>query len=328
MATPDLDIHLRMRHIARTQAMRPRLRGNLKQLGAVGPVVRPLPAHSRQAFVKVQTTRATTTGRHLAYLQHQKGPEQQDASLFGPAAAARQRFTQEAQHDPHQFRLVLMVREHAHLDLTRYTELFMAQVERDLGRPLDWVAANHCDTEHPHTHIVLRGRDRAGKDLYMERDYFQYGLRARASQLLTWFFGPQRLAEQQLGQQQAAARLAFNGVPQGLDDPDARNRVAQTMAAVGPDDDRPPGSVVDQQMETQRRTMAQTTDAGRPPAEVLAQFRGMSSSSAPRTQASMTPVPIAEAPVVLGELAARLTAMQQALAVHALAMQRGQGMGF
>jgi hypothetical protein len=323
MAKSDLDIHLRMRYIQRIQAMRPRLRGNLKQLGAVGPVVRPLPAHSRQAFVKVQTTQVRTTGPHLAYLQHQKGPQQQDAALFGPAAAARQRFTQEAQHDPHQFRLVLMVREHAHLDLTRFTELFMAQVERDLGRPLDWVAANHGDTEHPHTHIVLRGRDRTGKDLYMERDYVQYGLRARASQLLTWLFGPQRLAEQQLFQQQAAERLAFNGVPQGLDDPDARNRVAQTMAATGPDDDRPPGAVVDQQ-QAQRRTMAQTTEAGRPPADVLAQFRGTASTvGVPLVATSRTPPGAAMAE---RSLASRLAALQQALVEHQ-ARQRGQGMG-
>jgi len=324
MATPDLDIHLRMRHIARTQAMRPRLPGNLKQLGAVGPVVRPLPAHSRQAFVKVQTTRATTTGPHLAYLQHQKGPQGQDASLFGPAAAERQRFTQGAQHDPHQFRLVLMVREHAQLDLTRYTKLFMAQVERDLGRPLDWVAANHCDTEHPHTHIVMRGRDRDGRDLYMERDYVQDGLRARASQLLTWFFGSQRLAEQQLGQQQAAERLAFNGVPRGLDDPDERNRVAQIIAATGPDDDRPPGYIVDQQ-QAQRRTMAQTTEAGRPPADVLAQFQGASPAiGIPLVSTDRTPPAAAMAEL---SLASRLAALQQALVEHQ-ARQRGQGMGF
>src|SRR5919197_824006 len=324
MATPDLDIHLRMRYIQRTQAMRPRLRGNLKQLGAVGPVVRPLPVHSRQAFVKVQTTQARTTGPHLAYLQHQKGPQQQDAALFGPAAAERQRFTQEAQHDPHQFRLVLMVREHAQLDLTRFTDLFMAQVARDLGRPLDWVAANHGDTEHPHTHIVLRGRDRDGSDLYMERDYFQYGLRARASQLLTWFFGPQRLYEQQLGPQQAAERLAFNGVPRGLDDPDARSRAAQTIAATGPDDDRPLGSVVDQQQQAQRRTMAQTTEAGRPPADVLAQFRGTPPTvGVPLVSTDRTPPAAAMAEL---SLASRLAALQQALVEHQ-ARQRGQGLG-
>ena len=160
----------------------------------------------------------------------------------------------------------------------------------------------------------------------MEREYSQFGLRARASQLLTWFFGPQQ-AQPTLMQQQEAQRLAFNGVPKGLDDPDERGRVAQTIAATGPDDDRPPGYVVDQQMQAQTRARAQTTEAGRPPADVLAQFRGMPSPSARGPQASAPPVPMAEAPRVLETLAARVVAMQQALHSQTQARQRGQSMG-
>src|SRR5438093_3031209 len=181
-----LQIDLRRRFVERAAAQRPRLPGNLKQLGAVGPVTRPLSASSRQAVVKVGITKGSTTGKHLSYLTHAKGPGKQDARLFGPAAPDTRRFVQDAQQDRHQFRLVVSVPEHRLLDRTRYIELFMAQVERDLGRPLDWTAAHHDDTQYPHTHIVLRGRDRHGKELYMERDYLHYGLRARASQLLTW----------------------------------------------------------------------------------------------------------------------------------------------
>ena len=32
----------------------------------------------------------------------------------------------------------------------------MAQVDRDLGRRLDWAAVNHHDTDNPHAHIVMR----------------------------------------------------------------------------------------------------------------------------------------------------------------------------
>jgi hypothetical protein len=322
MHEQDLQIHLRRRYVEQAQARRPRLPQRLRALGAVGPVLRPLPANSQQAFVQVRVTNVSTTGRHLSYLTHAKGPARQEATLFGPAAAATRRFVQEAQHDPHQFRLVVSVPDHPRLDRTRYIELCMAQVERDLGRPLDWLATHHFDTQHPHTHIVIRGRDRNGKDLYMERDYYQFGLRVRASQLLTWFFGPQQV------QQREAERLAFNGVPKGLDDPDERGRVAQTIAATGPDDDRPPGYVVDMQTQAQTRAMAQATDAGRPPADVLAQFRGMPSPRASVPQASVTPVPMAEAPMVLENLAARVVAMQQVLQVQAQAMQRGQGLGF
>src|SRR5438105_5417176 len=147
MSEQELQIHLRRRYVEQAQARRPRLPQRLRALGAVGPVVRPLPATSRQAFVKVLTTGTRTTGSHLYYLQHQKGPGKEDASLFGPAASDKERFVQEAQQDRHQFRLVLMVREHRHLDLTRYAEVFMAQVDHDLGRPLDWIAAHHFDTQ-------------------------------------------------------------------------------------------------------------------------------------------------------------------------------------
>jgi hypothetical protein len=82
------------------------------------------------------------------------------------------------------------------------------------------------------------------------------------------------------------------------------------------------------QTQAQTRAMAQATDAGRPPADVLAQFRGMPSPRASVPQASVTPVPMAEAPMVLENLAARVVAMQQVLQVQAQAMQRGQGLGF
>ncbi len=41
----------------------------------------------------------------------------------------------------------------------------MGRMEADLGTGLDWVAVNHWNTDNPHTHIVVRGRDDTGKDL-------------------------------------------------------------------------------------------------------------------------------------------------------------------
>src|SRR5215468_10416509 len=82
----------------------------------------------------------------------------------------------------------------------------------------------------------------------MERDAFQFGLRARAAQLLTWFFGPQRPSQQPFIQ---SDRLTQDGVLRGLDDPDSRARALQTPAI---------------------------TDSVRTPAEVLAPFQGVPSS--------------------------------------------------
>src|SRR3546814_1482538 len=66
----------------------------------------------------------------------------------------------------------------------------MARVEEDLGTNLDWVAVDHHNTGHPHTHIIVRGKDERGKDLIIARDYISRGLRERACELVDLDFGP------------------------------------------------------------------------------------------------------------------------------------------
>ena len=53
------------------------------------------------------------------------------------------------------------------------------------------------------------------------------GLRARASQLLTWILGPQRQQEQQVQQQ---VRQVANGVTHSGQDPDTAQRQARQVA--------------------------------------------------------------------------------------------------
>jgi type IV secretory pathway VirD2 relaxase len=66
----------------------------------------------------------------------------------------------------------------------------MDQASRDLGTRLDWVAIDHWNTEHPHIHILVRGRADDGKDLVISRDYISTGFRARAGDLVTRELGP------------------------------------------------------------------------------------------------------------------------------------------
>ncbi len=44
-------------------------------------------------------------------------------------------------------------------DLRTYTRHLMQRMEADLGTRLDWVAVDHWNTDNPHTHVVLRGKD-------------------------------------------------------------------------------------------------------------------------------------------------------------------------
>ena len=225
-----LDIDLRRHHIERTRSQRVRLSMPLKHLHARGAVPKPLAAESQPVMVKVDTPRANARGIQGGYLQQGKGRDHTEAALYGPGASDPQLFTQQMKEDHHRFTLVVSFPEFPqfpHFDRTAFIEQYMRQVERDLGTRLEWMAANHYDTQHPHTHIVVRGVSE-GEDLYMKPSYYMHGLREQASRLLTLMVGPVREWEQTLEQAQFRAYQEslgrgpkrLNGIILGSEDPD------------------------------------------------------------------------------------------------------------
>jgi hypothetical protein len=42
-------------------------------------------------------------------------------------------------------------------DLRGFTRDLMRRMEQDLDTRLDWIAVDHHNTGHPHTHIIVRG---------------------------------------------------------------------------------------------------------------------------------------------------------------------------
>ncbi len=60
-------------------------------------------------------------------------------------------------------------------DLRAFTRDVMGQMEKDLGTQLDWVAVDHFNTGHPHSHVIVRGHDDQGKDLIIAQDYITDG---------------------------------------------------------------------------------------------------------------------------------------------------------
>jgi type IV secretory pathway VirD2 relaxase len=71
------------------------------------------------------------------------------------------------------------------------TRELMKQMEADLGTKLDWIAVDHHNTGHPHTHILVRGVTDDGKTLNIAGDYIAYGIRERASEIVTQELGRQ-----------------------------------------------------------------------------------------------------------------------------------------
>ncbi|HHW1564582.1 TPA: DUF3363 domain-containing protein [Pseudomonas aeruginosa] len=132
--------------------------------------------------------------KHLRYIERDgAGRDGEPGRAYGPQAdeADLGAFKERCQDDRHHFRFIVAPEDGAELDdLRTYTRHLMGRMEADLGTRLDWVAVDHWNTDNPHTHIVLRGRDDTGKDLIIASDYIAHGFRHRAAELATEWLGP------------------------------------------------------------------------------------------------------------------------------------------
>jgi type IV secretory pathway VirD2 relaxase len=101
-------------------------------------------------------------------------------------------FLARGREDRHQFRFIVAPEDAAELgDLRGFTRDLMRQMEQDLETRLDWIAVDHHNTGHSHTHIIVRGVTDGGKILNIAGDYIAHGTRHRASELVTRELGHQ-----------------------------------------------------------------------------------------------------------------------------------------
>src|SRR5712671_2980620 len=101
-------------------------------------------------------------------------------------------FLERGRNNRHQFRFIVSAEDGADLaDPRETTRALMQQMEADLGTKLDWIAVDHHNTGHPHSHILLRGVTEDGKTLNIAGDYIAYGVRERASEIVTLELGRQ-----------------------------------------------------------------------------------------------------------------------------------------
>ncbi|MGV7215369.1 relaxase/mobilization nuclease domain-containing protein [Bradyrhizobium sp. UFLA05-112] len=161
----------------------------------------------RGAMVKARVVRRMRSPgglrAHIGYLRRdgvtRDGSRGELFDAAGDGADGRA-FAERCENDRHHFRFIVSPDDAGELaSLRSFTRELMDQAARDLGTRLDWVAIDHWNTEHPHIHILVRGRADDGSDLVISRDYIGTGLRARASDLVTRELGPRSELEVRRG---------------------------------------------------------------------------------------------------------------------------------
>lgn len=168
--------------------------GRVRKQGAVAEQY-----FSRRVIVKVHLVKMGAYGKdaqrhHLDYIQRDSAAREGETGLLysrDDIMLDGDEFHERGIDDRHHFRVIVSPEDGKELgDLRTYTRNVMAQMERDLGTKLDWVAANHYDTANPHSHVVIRGITDKGSTLIIPRDYISHGMREAAEHIATLELGP------------------------------------------------------------------------------------------------------------------------------------------
>lgn len=182
---------------------RPGPRGGTGRLARGGPAAlgRRQARFSRRVIVKARIVRHHGTrfrsaplARHIAYLERDGVTRDgSDGMMFDARGddADAARFARRCETDRHHFRFMVSPEDAAELaDIRTFTRELMADMARDCGTALDWVAIDHWNTANPHVHILVRGIAEDGGDLVIDRGYITHGLRGRARERVTLELGP------------------------------------------------------------------------------------------------------------------------------------------
>jgi len=77
----------------------------------------------------------------------------------------------------------------ANTDLTLLTKEYIKKLEQTTGYKFRWVASNHYDTAHPHTHILINGIDKQGRDVKFQKEIIRVKMIDYARDICTTMHG-------------------------------------------------------------------------------------------------------------------------------------------
>jgi type IV secretory pathway VirD2 relaxase len=148
--------------------------------------------YTRRSVVKASYSRNDGSGRwtaHARYLTREGAQRQQARGIgFNSAADTLDVVTTvrgwEKSGDEIMWRLIVSPEDAPRLDLETHARDLVASMERDLGTRLEWIGIDHNNTDNPHVHILIRGRDEHGHKLEIAPEYVKSGIRARSREIV------------------------------------------------------------------------------------------------------------------------------------------------
>ncbi len=138
----------------------------------------------------------------------------------------------QAAGDPRMFKLIVSPEFGERVDLKKLVREMMTGMEADLGRHLEWVAAVHSNTQHPHAHVALRGLA-DGDELRLDRDFVKHGIRRRAEDECTAQLGIRSAFDRATADDRAIGRIGPTPLDRQLADLARTSPDGYTVGAQG-----------------------------------------------------------------------------------------------
>ncbi len=158
---------------------------------------RPRRSHNQRCAVRVTYSQNKEPGQwraHGIYIARESASGKRSEGGFGPEESKKNTAAAldgwQIAGDERVWKVILSPEFGERVDLEQMTREVMKRSEKHLGTSLEWLAVSHFNTEHPHVHVVIRGRRDDGSPLNLPREFIKHGLRSIAEDACTLQLGP------------------------------------------------------------------------------------------------------------------------------------------
>ena len=90
---------------------------------------------------------------------------------------------------------VIISPEDSDVDFQRTASDMIARIQQHTGAPVEWAGVVHRNTDHPHAHLIVRGRLPSGEPLQLPPMLIRSGLREAVQTSLTQQLGPRTMED-------------------------------------------------------------------------------------------------------------------------------------
>ncbi len=125
--------------------------------------------------------------KNLEYIQKEgKALDGGEPELYG-SEESQEKYKNFAENK--NWRIIISPQQN-NIDLTALTKTFIEKLEFETGYKFTWIAANHYDTDNFHTHLLINGKDKNGRDVnFLPREKVSQLFRMYARDICTKMVG-------------------------------------------------------------------------------------------------------------------------------------------